>query len=214
MSRWQSDYRSRLLVVCLTALVTGCGSLCATTSAEIERIASVLGLEPGMQVADVGAGDGEWAVELAAFVGEAGHIWATEVEAAEVEAIEQRIDRLDLHNMSAILGNQSNTGLPPGCCEAILLRMVYHHFEAPAAMRASLKRAMRPGGRIAVIDIIPQTSWRRLPDVPDRGGHGIDPEDLVAEMTGEGFEVVARYDRWNDDPDRFCIVFRRPTVER
>jgi hypothetical protein len=87
--------------------------------------------------------------------------------------------------------------------------MVYHHFVDPAAMRASLWRALRPGGLIAVIDISPQRSWRDLPDVPDRGGHGIQPGDLVREMTSQGFEVVLREDDWNGDSDRYCVVFRR-----
>jgi hypothetical protein len=76
-------------------------------------------------------------------------------------------------------------------------------------MRSSLRRALRPGGLIAVIDISPQAYWRHLPDVPDRGGHGIPMQDLVDEMTSAGFRVVLRHEDWNDDADRYCVVFRR-----
>jgi hypothetical protein len=76
-------------------------------------------------------------------------------------------------------------------------------------MRASLRRALRPGARLAVIDLRPRPSWRDLPGVPDRGGHGIRTEDLVREMTSDGFEVVARYDDWAGNGDRYCVVFRR-----
>jgi hypothetical protein len=48
-----------------------------------------------------------------------------------------------------------------------------------------------------------------LPGVPDRGGHGISAEDLVEEMTSDGFEVVERYDDWNGNDNRYCVVFRR-----
>lgn len=194
----------RLAVV----LLAGCG-VREVSAGEIERIAAVLELDQGVHVADVGAGDGEWAIEMAGYVGSLGHVWATEVDAADVEAIERRIDRRQLSNVTAVLGDQTGSGLPDACCDAILLRLVYHHFEDPRAMRQSLARALKHDGRIAVIDIIPQESWRELPDVPDRGGHGIPPEDLVREMTADGFEVVTRQDRWNGDDDRFCIVFRR-----
>ena len=166
-------------------------------------------LAEGMIVADVGAGDGEWAIELARHVGSSGHVWATEVDPDEVETIERKVGRQGLENVTAVLGDQSGTGLPDACCDAILLRLVYHHFEKPAAMRASLIRALKPGGTITIIDIAPQTSWRELPNVPDRGGHGIEPEDVAREMASDGFEVVYRLDRWNDDDDRFCIGFRR-----
>ena len=102
-----------------------------------------------------------------------------------------------------------DTGLEPGCCDAVLLRLVYHHFQEPAPMRADLRAALKPAGVIAVIDILPQQGWRELPGVPDRGGHGIPPDRLLEEMTGDGFELVARFDDWNGDEDRFCMVFLR-----
>lgn len=190
------------------ALLAGCPAG-RVSAGELERIAEVLALGPGSVVADVGAGDGEWAVRLAEVVGDEGRVWATEVEQDDVEDIDRRVSGAFLNNVTVVLGDQSETGLPADCCDAILLRMVYHHFTDPAPMRASLRRALRPGGLIAIIDITPQRSWRDLPDVPDRGGHGIPPDDLVHEMTSEGFEVVHREDDWNGDEDRYCVVFRR-----
>ena len=76
-------------------------------------------------------------------------------------------------------------------------------------MRADLRAALKPAGVLAVIDIVPQEGWRRLPGVPDRGGHGIPPDRLLEEMTGDGFELVARFDDWDGDEERFCMVFLR-----
>ena len=156
----------------------------------------------------MGAGDGDWAERLAEKVGPAGHVYATEIEAEDVEKIARRVERAGLENVTALLGTVTDTGLVDDCCDAILLRMVYHHFTDPAPMRASLRRALRPGGRLAVIDLRPQ-DWGDLPRVPNRGGHGIREEDLVAEMTSDGFEVVARYAEWADSHVRYCVVFRR-----
>jgi ubiquinone/menaquinone biosynthesis C-methylase UbiE len=162
-----------------------------------------------MRIADVGAGDGDWTVRLAEEVGPAGHVWATEIDADDLEKIEGRASRAGLDNVTVILGTETDTGLSDGCCEAILLRMVYHHFTQPAPMRASLRRALRPGARLAVIDLRPRGDWGGVDGVPDRGGHGIREEELVEEMTSDGFEVVARYDDWNGSGNRYCVVFRR-----
>jgi len=60
-----------------------------------------------------------------------------------------------------------------------------------------------------VIDTEPQQGWRQLEQgVPDHGGHGIKEEDLLREMTADGFVVVARHDDWPGDGKRYCVVFR------
>jgi tRNA A58 N-methylase Trm61 len=178
-------------------------------ASESESLFKALGLKAGLRVADVGAGDGEWAERIAREVGETGHVFATEVDKAEIEKIEKRIKDAGLANVTAVLGTQQDTGLAAACCDAILLRLVYHHFAEPEKMRASLRDALRPDAVLAVVDTSPQKSWRKLEAVPDRGGHGIREEDLVREMTGDGFEVVARHEKWNGDDDRYCVVFRR-----
>ena len=196
----------RLLTALSLLILAGCAS--ARMAAEHDRIAEVMGLAEGMRVADVGAGDGEWSEELARRVGESGHVWATEVDEDDLEDIRERVADAELGNVTVVLGDAEDTGLPDDCCDAILLRLVYHHFTDPEPMRASLRRALRPGAVLAVIDIEPQTHWRELPGVPDRGGHGIPPDRLVAEMTADGFEVVGRYEDWPGDEDHYCVVFR------
>jgi tRNA A58 N-methylase Trm61 len=177
---------------------------------ESERILQALALATGMSVADVGAGEGGFTVALARKVGAEGRVFATEVDRAELDKVEARVTAEGLANVTAVLGDQQVTGLPAACCDAILLRLVYHHFTDPTAMRRSLWQALRPGGRIAVIDVPPQPGWRKLEGVPERGGHGIRLEELVADMRGEGFEQVARHDRWPAEDDSYCVVFRRP----
>lgn len=196
----------RLLLVPVL-MVTGCQTELASAG-EVDRIAEVLPIRVGMNVADVGAGDGEWSLAIAERVGETGHVFATEVDESELRKIDRKVERAGLSNITVILGNQEVSGLPDACCDAILLRMVYHHFVTPPAMLGSLRKALQPGGRLAVIDITPQGHWRSLEGVPERGGHGIPPEDLITEISEQGFELVARYDEWNDDPARFCMVFR------
>lgn len=199
------------LILAPALLVAGCQAESASAS-EVDRIAEVLSIRPGMNVADVGAGDGEWSIGIAERVGDDGNVFATEVDESEVQKIERLVERSGFSNITVILGTQRDSGLPDSCCDAILLRLVFHHFVEPSAMLGSLRRALLPGGHLAVIDITPQGHWRKLEGVPDRGGHGIPPDDLIQEISAQGFELVARYDHWNDDPDRFCIVFRHRSL--
>lgn len=206
-------FRGPIYAVACALVLAGCGSS-AVLASESERIAEVMRLRPGLLVADVGAGDGEWTVDIARRVGSDGHVWATEIADEELEDIRRRVESEGLGNVTVVRGDQTTTGLPDACCDAILLRLVYHHFTDPPRMRADLRRALRPGGVLAVVDIEPQENWRKLEGVPERGGHGIPAEDLVRELTADGFREVRRLEDWNDDPDRYCVVFRRGAGER
>jgi SAM-dependent methyltransferase len=199
----------RRAAVLTVALLFAGGPAARALDSEAQRTIDALGLRPGLRVADVGAGNGEWAERIGREVGEKGHVYATEVDRDDLQKVEARVKEAGLRNVSTILGTQEDTGLPPGCCDAILLRMVYHHFTDPARMRASLRLALRRGAPLVVIDTEPQKNWRHLEGVPDRGGHGIAEEALVSEMTADGFEVVARHPDWEGDGDRYCVVFRR-----
>ena len=202
----------RLVSACALAAVAlvACAAATGTDVAdESAQIIEVLNLAEGMRVADVGAGDGEWTEVLAEQVGSTGHVFATEVDEDDLEDLRERFAESGLDNVTSILGDDKDTGLSADCCDGIFLRLVYHHFTEPALMRASLRQALKPEGLIAVVDILPQTDWRDLPGVPDRGGHGIPPADLISEMTADGFDFVARFDDWGDDEDHYCVVFRR-----
>jgi len=179
---------------------------------EAERIAEALELRAGMAVADVGAGDGQWTELLARRVGETGRVFATEVEQDKVDRTAARIRAAGLSNVTFVLGSADFTGLPDGCCQAILLRLVYHHFTDPSRMRLGLWRALRPGGRLLVVEFPPHSGWPAVAGVPDRGGHGIREGDLVREMTRDGFEVVGRQTDWDGDSNRYGVVFRRPVA--
>jgi SAM-dependent methyltransferase len=108
----------------------------------------------------------------------------------------------------------SETGLPEKCCDAIFMRAVYHHLTDPAAIDASLWRALRHGGLLAVIDF-PPTLWlwpwtpKGIPE--NRGGHGI-AELVVKELTAQGFELVRVNNDWPAGwlIPNYCALFRRP----
>lgn len=185
----------------------------ADRAAEAERVHELLKLEPGQSVADVGAGKGEWTVGLARAVAPGGRVWATEVDAELLDAIRERVEEEELARVDVVLGGESATGLPASCCDAVLLRLVYHHLKEPAPILADLARALRPGGRMLLIETVPQQDWKQLEGVPERGGHGITRERLIHELAAGGFEAVEIVEEWNDDPERYAVLFRRRVEE-
>jgi len=176
---------------------------------EAESIAEVLGLRPGQTVADIGAGEGEWSEALSRFVGARGHVFSTEVVQYKVDGLEDRFREDGLGNVSAVLGTEDATGLAPASCDAILLRLVYHHLTRPVPLANDLRRVLRPGGRLAIVDFVPQAHMPDVAGVPARGGHGVRPEDVIDELGAAGFRLLERHDQWAGRAERFCLIFGR-----
>lgn len=203
--RLEGGFRSTLAISIGLALAVAGG--CRTFDAESERLEEVLGLAPGEIVADVGAGHGEWTLAMARRVGQTGRVFATEIDPERIRQIRKAVAAAGVANVTIIEGTPEDTRLPPGCCDAIFLRHVITH---PAAMNASLLRALRPGGFVAVIDFNPPTRLLPVPDgVPeDRRAHGMPIDVLVEEMTARGFVVARRIEDWFRFD--YCVVFRPP----
>ena len=123
-----------------------------------------------------------------------------------VRALRAAVADAKLGNVTVVEAKASDSGLPAGCCDAIVLRRVYHHVADPAATNASLLRALRPGGVLAVIDIPP------LFFLPDRSSLGIAPQIVIDEVAASGFEMLELRTDW---PGRgpfssYCALFRKP----
>jgi hypothetical protein len=107
---------------------------------------------------------------------------------------------------------EKKTRLPDSCCDAIILRRVYHHFTAPSEMDASLLHSLRPGGLLAVIEFPPRRSLTASDPVngvpSNRGGHGIPKKILLEELIAAGFKLDKTFDDWPEDG--YCALFRKP----
>ena len=182
-----------------------------TTADEVERLAAWLEVQPGTRVADVGAGDGTFAVALARRVGSSGHVYATELDAQRLADIRRMVTVARLSNVTVIEGAVSHTNLPDACCDALFSRFVYHHLTDATAINADLFRALRPGGRLVIIDFEPGgiMNWISRPETADRhGGHGTPKETVIQEVTGAGFQVMRGPESWRGRT--YAVMFRRP----
>jgi len=189
-------------------LLTGCQFLNGAESPD--RVAQLMGVDKGDTVADIGAGDGEWTFDLARRVGSDGHVYSTEIDVEKLEKLRDESEKQGFQNVTPVLAGRSNTNLPVDCCDSILIRLVYHHFTQPQQMLESLKRAVRPGARVVIIDFRPGR-LDPVPGVPEnRGGHGVNPELVIQEMKAAGFTLEQQIDSWDDQKDRYCLVFNAP----
>ena len=172
-----------------------------------DRLAKLIDLREGQTVADLGAGEGPWTVQLSRLVGETGRVLATEVDEGVMKKLKRTIRKKKLSNVETILGDQASTGLPAACCHTIHIRLVYHHFEQPKLMLEDLSRALKPGGTIAVIDFGPDNNFSTNNVPKFRNGHGVEAAQVIREMEEAGFETIEHIDEW--EKRNYLLVFRR-----
>jgi predicted methyltransferase len=181
---------------------------------EVPQLAELLGLKPGMIVADVGAGGGAVSVVMAKWLGPAGRVYATDIGAQQLAEIRAYVAQDAVSNVVVLEGAASSTNLPNDCCDAIFLRDVYHHLTRPQEFDASLLAALKPGGRLAIIDFPPDPGSAVPAGVPaDRGGHGILASLVQSEVTHAGFRHVRTMPHWPADDERnrlFLVMFEKP----
>jgi hypothetical protein len=110
-----------------------------------------------------------------------------------------------LDDVTVVEAYSSETGLPPNCCDAIVLRRVYHHLTDPSGINGSLLRSLRPGGMLVVIDFPP-------PFFLSRGQFGVPAKIVISEVISSGFELLRLIDDWpgRGPLESYCVVFCKP----
>jgi ubiquinone/menaquinone biosynthesis C-methylase UbiE len=116
------------------------------------EIVDALGLEPGMAVADVGAGTGLFTRLFAEKVGPKGKVYAVDIAEPFLKHIDAEAKKSGHTHVVTVLGSQDSTNLPAESVDLVFLSDVYHHLEKPEKTLASIHRALRPGGRLVVIE--------------------------------------------------------------
>ena len=206
--------RIALAALIAVALAGAAGYLHAQIASEAPRLFDLLELKPGMTLGEIGAGRGEMTIEMAKRLGPSGRVYSTELDPARLAEIREAVSREQLTNVTVVTAGERAANLPADCCDAIFMRDVYHHFTHPDEIGRSLFASLKPGGRLVVIDFEP-TAGSELPaGVPaNRGGHGVRPETIVAEMTAAGLSAVQTIPGWTNlraNRQMFLTLFKKP----
>ncbi|MCD9096777.1 methyltransferase domain-containing protein [Luteimonas fraxinea] len=111
-----------------------------------------LALQPGMAVADVGAGTGYYARRMAPMVAPGGKVYAVDVQPQMVAMLTQLASQPGLDNLGPVQASATDPGLAPESIDLALMVDVYHELEYPHEVLQSLVRALRPGGRLVFVE--------------------------------------------------------------
>ncbi|HEX5733828.1 MAG TPA: methyltransferase domain-containing protein [Blastocatellia bacterium] len=147
------------------------------------EVMDALGVKAGHSVADIGSGFGYFTFRLAARVGAEGKVYAVDIDPEAVNRVRQRKEREKLVQVEPILGESADPRLPGGL-DVVMIVDTYHEFRDYDRMIQAVFRALKPGGRLGIIDGEapsgrPRTEYHRL--------HSIPPELVRAEVTRHGF---------------------------
>ena len=173
-----------------------------------DAIVAALELEPGLAVADIGAGTGAFIAGLSAAVGESGKVYAVDIVPAFLDHLRARAQAEGLANLEVVEGTTTATNLADASVDLLFMSDVYHHIEYPEVYLDSLFAALRPGGRLVIVEFarVPgKTSERMMKHVRQ------DQATLTAEVTGAGFTLEREIETIPFE-ENYMLVFRRPDL--
>ncbi|MCG8415092.1 MAG: class I SAM-dependent methyltransferase [Pseudomonadales bacterium] len=166
-----------------------------------DAVVENMNLEPDEVVADIGAGSGYFSFRIARKVPE-GRVMAVDIQPEMLQLIEQQMEADGVTNIDRILGEIDNPNLPPNSIDAAIMVDAYHEFSHPFEMIDGIHRALRPGGRIFLLEYRGED-----PSVPIRPLHKMTEEQVVKEMSVFGLE-------WTDTLDflpwQHMMIFTKP----
>ena len=159
-------------------------------------------VQRGSTVADLGAGSGYFTVRLARAVGAAGKVYAVDIQPGMLELLQRAVTKERFTNVIPVLGAADDPRLPAESLDLVMMVDVYHELASPQVTLGHLKRALKPGGRLVLLEYRAED-----PDVPIRPEHKMTKAQVKLEIEHEGFKQQRVYD---DLPRQHLIIFTRP----
>jgi ubiquinone/menaquinone biosynthesis C-methylase UbiE len=153
-----------------------------------------------MTVADIGAGSGYMAMRISPMVGPTGKVYATDIQPALLQRLQQKLREAHVSNVEVVLGSDIDARLPDNSIDVVLLVDVYHEFQHPREMLRSIRRSLKPGGELVLVEY-----RKEDPTVPIAPTHRMSVADARREVEADGFtfeRVVPGL------PRQHIIVFR------
>jgi len=168
---------------------------------EPERAIAILAIKRGAVVADIGAGSGYMTEKLSARVGQNGKVYAVDIQPEMLRLLGRRLTQRKITNVIPIQGDVDNPKLPLSTIDLELLVDVYHEFSAPQAMLRHLRDALKPDGRLVLLEY-----RKEDPMIPIRIEHKMTVAEAKLEVEAEGFTLSKRNEAL---PRQHVLVFTK-----
>jgi ubiquinone/menaquinone biosynthesis C-methylase UbiE len=152
------------------------------------EVVHALDLEPGEVIADIGAGSGYFTFHLARHVGEKGKIYAVDVSPDMIRHINRRIRDSKASNVVSILAAPDDPLLPDRAVNRFFICDVWHHIENQTQYLSLMKKMLKPGGEVVIIDF----HKADIPVGPPRQMR-VAREDLIKQMKNNGFRLTKEH---------------------
>jgi ubiquinone/menaquinone biosynthesis C-methylase UbiE len=146
---------------------------------------NVLKIAKGSAVADIGAGSGYITERLAARVGSTGRVYANDVQPQMLQMLARRLARKTITNVTLVQGEIDDPKLPGESVDLEIMVDVYHEFSRPQAMLRRLREALKPGGRMVLLEY-----RKEDPAIPIRPEHKMSVAEAKLEVEAEGFTLA------------------------
>ena len=165
---------------------------------EADTVMALLGVRDGMTVADIGAGSGYYVARMARRVGDGGTVYGQDIMPRYLRYLRERVDRDELTNVRLALGDPHDPRLPKQALDLVTMIHMYHEIEQPFGLLANLVPSLRPGARIAILDMNRRTDQ-----------HGTPPALLRCEMEAVGYRQQGFHDL---GVDGYVSIFTAPAT--
>ena len=167
-----------------------------------DKALDAIGIEKGSTVADVGAGSGYMTVRMASRVGPTGRVYATDIQPQMLNMLRARLEKERIGNVTLVQGAVDDPRLPASTIDMILMVDVYHEFSEPQKMLRGMREALKPGGRMILLEYKKEEPW-----IPIRPEHKMSVGEAKLEVEAEGFKLTKV---GTELPRQHILVFTKP----
>lgn len=149
-----------------------------------DLLMSALQIRPGATVADVGSGTGYFTWRLAEKVGPQGKVYAVDVQQSMLDLTRKAVEEHKMSNVEYVLATDSSPRLPERSVDLVFIAYAYHEFADPDGMMASIRRALKPGGRVLILEYAKESNI-----APASPLHKMSFEEIRREIQPMGFVI-------------------------